>query len=304
MKLFPMQRILKYACIALIAQLWLGIASCASALAGDEKGFFWEVKSKTNTLYILGALGMGRREFYPMNATIEGAFSRCSILAVQWDTSDEAKLVQETRGAYYEEPDSLEKHIPEKLYDEVFDYHAKNNMPLETAKTMKPHLLALTLMNQEARNQGFEPEMDAPDYFVYRAKRARKPVVEVEGVKAEFAALDGLPEAMQIDMLRGALAMLNSTKWGEILSGEAAAWSKGDEGEYAELDKSSYADLPGAQELQERLVYARHPAMLEKLETYLKASDTYFVVLAAPHLIGERGLIAALRAKGYQIERR
>jgi hypothetical protein len=42
--------------------------------------------------------------------------------------------------------------------------------------------------------------------------------------------------------------------------------------------------------------------MVSKIEEYLKEKGTYFVVVGAGHLVGEKGIIETLRKKGYQVE--
>ena len=43
--------------------------------------------------------------------------------------------------------------------------------------------------------------------------------------------------------------------------------------------------------------------MAEKIEEYLKTESTYFVVVGAAHLTGEKGIVALLREKGFSPER-
>ena len=42
--------------------------------------------------------------------------------------------------------------------------------------------------------------------------------------------------------------------------------------------------------------------MVSKIEDFLRMKETYFVIIGAGHLIGERGMIEILKAKGYSVE--
>jgi uncharacterized protein YbaP (TraB family) len=44
--------------------------------------------------------------------------------------------------------------------------------------------------------------------------------------------------------------------------------------------------------------------MLVRIEQFLKANDTVFVVVGAGHLVGKKGIVAMLRANGYAVEQR
>jgi len=43
--------------------------------------------------------------------------------------------------------------------------------------------------------------------------------------------------------------------------------------------------------------------MTRKIEAMLKQPGNYFVVVGSGHLIGDRGIVNALREKGYGVER-
>jgi uncharacterized protein len=46
----------------------------------------------------------------------------------------------------------------------------------------------------------------------------------------------------------------------------------------------------------------RNDTMTQKIDEFLKTPKTIFVAVGAGHLTGERGILAQLRAKNYEIE--
>jgi hypothetical protein len=46
----------------------------------------------------------------------------------------------------------------------------------------------------------------------------------------------------------------------------------------------------------------RNTAMALKVEGFLKMKETYFVIVGAGHLVGEKGMVEILKKKGYPIE--
>jgi uncharacterized protein YbaP (TraB family) len=54
--------------------------------------------------------------------------------------------------------------------------------------------------------------------------------------------------------------------------------------------------------IYEKLIYERNRRMVSKIEGYLKGNGTYFVVVGAGHLIGEKGIVETLGKKGYRVE--
>jgi uncharacterized protein YbaP (TraB family) len=42
--------------------------------------------------------------------------------------------------------------------------------------------------------------------------------------------------------------------------------------------------------------------MVSRIEEFLRSKETYFVIVGAGHLIGNKGIIEILRRKGYLVE--
>ena len=51
-----------------------------------------------------------------------------------------------------------------------------------------------------------------------------------------------------------------------------------------------------------RLLDDRNKGMASKIEGYLKTKETYFVVVGAGHLVGDKGIIKMLKERGYSVE--
>jgi hypothetical protein len=51
-----------------------------------------------------------------------------------------------------------------------------------------------------------------------------------------------------------------------------------------------------------KLFDERNIKMTSKIQGYLNSGGTYFVIVGSGHLIGERGVVELLKAKGYEVE--
>lgn len=293
--------------LAAVLLCWIAVSGPAAIAADGQsessKLFMWEVKSKTTTVYLYGALGMGNNELYPLAPEVMKAYGECDTVAVETDTTDEVAFNKATEGAFYAGEDGLEKHIAADLLTQVKAYSDENSLSWEQGRTMKPYALAFTIMNREIQKAGYDSRMDMPYYFIYRARRDNKPVEEIEGAASEIAELESIPAAQQEAILRGTMIGIAKNRWGSLLEAEAAAWRRGDLVAYEDLDRASYDDMPDGAAIRERLVHARQPHLLEKLTAYLSDTKKRFVVLGAPHLVGGPGLVTALRSKGFEIVR-
>ena len=78
----------------------------------------------------------------------------------------------------------------------------------------------------------------------------------------------------------------------------AAFWKAGD---LAGIERLVLADVKEDPVVYERLLVARNRAWLPKIEALFSRPRHAFVVVGAAHLVGPDGLLAMLKAKGYQL---
>jgi uncharacterized protein YbaP (TraB family) len=60
---------------------------------------------------------------------------------------------------------------------------------------------------------------------------------------------------------------------------------------------------PDQQKLNDMMIYQRNDEMTKKVDEMLKGKEKVFVVVGAAHLVGEKGVLKQLEAKGYKVER-
>ena len=56
------------------------MVSAATAAQAQAKDFLWQVKSKTNTVYLYGTVHVGKPSFYPLPETVTAAFKKSARL--------------------------------------------------------------------------------------------------------------------------------------------------------------------------------------------------------------------------------
>ena len=82
-------------------------------------------------------------------------------------------------------------------------------------------------------------------------------------------------------------------------------WKAGDE---KKMNKLLFEDVlteyPAFSAIYDSLIYQRNEQMVSRIDEMLKQQGNYFVVVGTGHMIGEKGIVNALREKGYEVERR
>ena len=279
----------------LVVALTLGPATAVFA-----RDFLWKVTGKTGTVYLVGSVHMLTQDFYPLSKTLDDAFKESDLLVEEADLAEllapQAQLLMLSRGMLPSNQ-SLDKVISAETFATVTKRVAALGLPIEPLKRFKPWSLALMLTQIEWQKAGFDGELGLDRHFYDRARSEGTRVQGLETAEFQIAQLDGIPMDLQERMLAEALNDLDS----EIasISTLTKAWKSGDA---PTVERIVLQDMKKEPAIYERLLVARNRNWLPQIEALFARSGRAFVVVGAAHLIGPDGLIAMLKAKGYQLE--
>jgi uncharacterized protein YbaP (TraB family) len=121
-------------------------------------------------------------------------------------------------------------------------------------------------------------------------------VIELEGVTAQLAVFDRLPEADQRDLLA---AVVKESSKAKLRAGELRqAWLAGDEAKLVAAGTTGFMADP---ELREALLVARNRRWDEAIAVMLQGTPRPLVAVGAAHLVGPDGLAVMLRSRGYRV---
>jgi len=271
------------------------------SLSYAEKNFLWRVQSKGTTVYLLGSIHLLKKDVYPLSRTIESAFEKSDVLAVEADVNDTSRLDLQKlmESAFYPGNDNLEKHVSGKTFDLIKEETAKAGLPMELVYNQRPWFLGLTLESTELMKSGYDPNYGIDKHFLSKAE-GRKKISELESLDYQVNLLAGLNDEEQ------ELFLLYTLRELKILVHEVdklvAAWKSGAVEKMEATMTKSLAEDRRFYAIYDNLIYRRNRNMAQKIEGYLKTNGTYFVVVGAAHLLGDKGIIQLLKDKGYSVE--
>lgn len=280
--------------------------------------FYRVSDSEGHSMYLLGTIHVGDARTAWLPQVIYDALDASDALAVEFDPqSFEAQLgedleLQKTilESYYYTDGSSIQNHLDSDVYKLALDYLKVSGNYTELAESMKPALwenaLELFYLSQGRR---LSSDKGVDNRLMRLARESGKEILNVESGEFQIGMLTGYSDPVQ-EML---LAEVISTPRGEFLDGTYElyeAWCAGDEAalierlaamdeeERAELDEDELAIYD---EYHQKMEVERNANMVEVAKGYLESGQTVFFAVGLAHLLGEGGLVEALRAEGYTV---
>jgi uncharacterized protein len=291
-------RLLSLIFIACLVHLFVYLRD---ASAQDSKSFLWRVQSKTANAYVLGSVHFLKKEMYPLHQKIENGFDRSEILVVEANINDISKMnLQKLKeSAFYPENDTLEKHVSSETYELIQKELVGSGLSVQLINRQKPWFLAMTLQALELLKMGFDPNYGIDKHFLSKAE-GKKKILELESFDEQIALFSRFSDTDQELFLLYTLKELKTL--GQELDRLINAWVSGDAKGMESILTKSLAEDGRTASIYEKLIYERNRKMVSRIEDFLRTDKTYFVVVGAAHLVGDKGIIEILRGKGYVVE--
>jgi len=293
--------------LVVLALLGVGCATTPAAApyvpVDTGNAFLWEVKGAHGggTAYLVGSIHMGKAGALALPPSMEAAFARADVLAVEVDTTRtdaEAmqKLVREL--GMFPEGQGLSTRLDSATLALLGRMTLRLGVQQASIERLKPWLAGMVLTNLEFQKAGYEQGNGVDRAFLDRAHANHKRVVELESADSQLRMLAGTPDALQDLMLRDQLRREKSPA--EILETLTAAWQAGDAAGMTGLLLDGAND-PTYRPVYERVFFERNVQMAAKLEGMLSQPGTHLMVVGAGHVVGPEGIVALLQKKGHAV---
>jgi uncharacterized protein YbaP (TraB family) len=268
---------------------------CPTVFAGPGIGFLWQVQGE-KPLYLLGSIHLAEPGLYPLDPALQRAFEASDVLVVEADVTGPAgeraaRLFME-RGML-PAGESLEQRLPAKTLERL----KSRGVDLGTLGFMRPWALALVLQSNELARLGYDPDLGVDVHFLRLAHARGMKVEELEGLEAQYDLFADMDPPEEEAFLVQTLDELDAV--GSIGKEIIGAWRSGDAQALERVIFSELGDDPLAKRIHERIFLERNRTMAAKIERYLKNGRAAFVIVGAGHVVGEQGLVALLKQKGY-----
>jgi len=278
----------------------IAIAILLSAAAAHAKTFAWKVAGKGGAVYLVGSVHLLSSDFYPLQPPLDAAYKDSDLLLEEVDMAELADPVSQmallSKGMLSSST-PLDTLISPTTYALLVKRAEALGVPAAPFKMLKPWMAALTLVQLEWQQAGFDPQLGLDKHFYDRAKAEGKTTQGLETSEYQVSRLDGLSMEQQERLLAESVKELDEEKANmkKLVDG----WHAGD---VAAVERIVLSELKAEPALYQRLLVERNRNWLPKIEALFLRQRHALVVVGAAHLVGPDGLIAALKAKGYTVE--
>lgn len=285
--------------VALVALTALG-----SAHADDRRGFLFEIRKGAQRSLLFGTIHVGRPEFYPLPASRLSRLSAFDALVLEADVTDAARAIHATQkfAMYGSGEQGLDERLSPELLKRVEAVLARNQLDPAPMMRMKPWMLGIVLTLFEAAQAGYVPGLAAEAYVIRLAKSGNKPILEFEGIEQQFALFENAAWTTQLAYLEDALKAVESNTARREINRIVQAWETADRPALERLlGEMRTQTSVGARFTVDTILLGRHDAMVRRIESLMADGRNYLFAVGSLHLIGPRGLVELLRARGYTV---
>jgi hypothetical protein len=287
----------------LLAAALLGGGFIAGATAADSGSPpLWELKGKSNSIYLLGSIHVLRDDATPLPPTILSAYQDADVLYMEVDVDDldPAEVQQFTLTNGVLPPDqSLADILGPERYGQARLEAEKLGLDLDQLAQLEPWVVALTAVQAQVQRLGLDPDAGVEQRLARDAKRDQKEIRGLESVADQLGIFDRLPLERQEDFLL--MSLEEAIELPVAIDDMIDAWQRGDVEQLAAVMSEDFKSFP---ELYEPLVLARNRNWTRQIIELLDDETDYLVVVGALHLAGEDSVIQMLRERGYRASRR
>lgn len=279
-----------------------GLSPALSRLNPSENRphLLWQLVSGKKNLYLLASLGYGTADMYPLPEAIMDAFAGANVLVIVNDLDagdDVSALPGFTAKGGYTDGTGLQEHVKPGTWRKVQELAKALGVGEETLNTLRPWMAALTLKNAAIKQAGYDDKL-AMDKAFLKAADILKPAVQLDPLAEQAKRFDDMPDAEQEQFLLAAL--YEADKRNDYFKSLGEAWKKGDPDSVGFTVRRALDSLPTSQKPSEEWLKSRNEAVAASLDDMAADGRTYFVVVDAKRAVGEKGVLAALQAKGFQ----
>jgi uncharacterized protein len=264
------------------------------------KSSVWKVEKSDSTFYLGGTFHLLRASDFPLPKAFDRAYNASEKLVFETDIGQlstpqtQQKMMQK---AIYADGSTVDQHLSLKTYKLLEIYCQENGIPMASLKHFKPSMIMVALMSVELMKAGVSQEgVDA--YFYQKAKKDGKALGQLESVDQQIDFLMNMGKGHEDALIEHTLDDISGMK--ELFESLIASWKEGDTKNIVRYLVDDFKVKTPS--IYQELLLNRNNNWIPLIDKMAQSSEVEFVLVGAAHLVGEDGVLHALKKLGYRIQ--
>jgi uncharacterized protein YbaP (TraB family) len=271
----------------------------------------WKIDGANGDVYLFGSIHILPKGFAWRRPELEAALKEAQRLVFEIDI-DQAKNMGTmsallAKYGFLPSDKSLHKMLAPEHRKKLDAVATSLGMPPAALDRMRPWLAAVTLTSLSLLKQNAGGAADPKaamdeaagvDQQLWTwAKSAGKERAALETAEDQIRIFADLPLDQEVEFLIVSLSEVEKAPG--AIDTLLDAWKAGDT---KKLDRALNADMAAFPALRKAVFDDRHAKWLPQIEAMLHDGRTHVIVVGAAHLVGDRSVVAMLRAKGTRVQ--
>ncbi len=236
---------------------WLLVTALPSHLdARSSSEAVWQVTGKHNTVFLLGSVHLLRASDYPLPQAMIDAYDEAEALVMEIDMDNLDPMLmagQMSSIGLISDGRSLREYMGSRRYEQANKAANKLGYDLGLFAGAKPWFVAMTLVQLQLMQSGFEPSHGVEFYFMGKAGQDGKPITGLETLTQQLDVFNGLSESEQSLFLIKSLQDMSELD--QQINKLIVAWKNGDSKALEQEMLAGFQDQPA---LYKRIVTDRN----------------------------------------------
>ncbi|TXH05509.1 MAG: TraB/GumN family protein [Nevskiaceae bacterium] len=278
---------------ALLLSLFTG-----AVLAAGDAPFLYDIQGPKAHHYLLGSVHLLPASAQPLPAALDAAYDKAtavifeSDLATLADPKTQMAMLNAAVAAQ-----GLQAAVGKDTWERLQKRAKSLDLPLDqTCAPYKAWFCAMTLEVFGFEREGFDADHGLDQTYFDRALEDGKAIHWLEEPQAHLALFTQMPDKLGERFLIATLD--EEAEAGQNPKALLRMWRENDNTELERLTREMKQRHPA---IYARLLADRSRAWLPRLDQVLAADSPQLIIVGAAHLVGPDGLLALLRAKGYDV---
>lgn len=258
----------------------------------------WQVEKDGKQLYLGGTVHLLMKQDFPLPQAFEQAFNAADIVVLEANTQlmQQPVVAKKVQSAmHYQDGRQLTSVLTTDIAQQLEDYLQHNALPVNAFNTMTAGAVSMTITVMEMHKLGIT-ESGVDVIYHRRAQQQNKPLLFLETLEQQIGFIASMGDGIEDELIASTLSDIHELP--SYMRQMVKDWR---EGNVVSLEHTVLQDMREYPSVYQSLLLQRNQAWLPQIENMLQTDKVETVFVGVLHLIGDDGLIAQLRQRGYTV---